>query len=205
MGLRLYCVVSRDRCPGDGRAVWQLEVSLVLVAAAILERHDMIDNRSLVDAMKEHVASAKSSYFLTTTRAAYETWFRVELAPVLGRLGIPQVDLDPHFNYPGTNQKADLVARIRDSLIVFELKSFVEAADSNKMVEFPKQLRRLEGLLGSTNIIQVIAFVTFLGYSDQRMKGYLERLFGKDQWHVVGPELAVKDGNLFLAVASRSR
>lgn len=164
----------------------------------------MIDIRLLLDAMKKHVASAQSSRFLTTTRAAYETWFRVEMAPVLEELGILQSNLDPDFKYPESNQKADLVARIKERLVVFELKSFVDEADSNKVAEFPKQLLRLEALLDKPNVIQVLAFVTFFGYSHRRMQGYLERFFDKDRWSLVGPELAGKEGDLFLAVASCS-
>lgn len=147
----------------------------------------------------------RSLYFLATTRASFESWFRVELVVVLEQLGVPMNLVDPSFTYPHSNDKADLVVRDPKGLVVFELKSFVEGAESQKLGDFPRQVKRLRRLVEEEIVSQVIAFVTLYGYSQRQLLSRAAGFFAEGPWRVVGPEPTAPFGSLHLLVAAISK
>lgn len=161
----------------------------------------LIDLRDLFDRFAGHVVSCKSAEFVLNTEASFESWFRVELVPVLQSLGYSIDDIDTNYRYPDSWDKADLCVRAEGE-IVFELKSFVKGQDANKKREYPKQIKKLERLVESEQCDQVIALTTFIGYSQQQMKNYLRRFFLNDKWTIIEPRKISKEGRLHLTLGT---
>lgn len=161
----------------------------------------MIDIQLLFDNFARHVCSCKSAEFVLNKEASFESWFRVELVPVLQELGYPIECIDTNYKYPGSGDKADLCVR-DNSDIVFELKSFVKSQDANKKQEYPKQIKRLEGILGSGHCKQVIAFTTFVGYSETQLRNYMRLFFTNAKWITLGPSKISNNGKLYLAICT---
>lgn len=130
----------------------------------------MIDLDSLSNALIHHVNSCRSADVVCSLTNAVESWFRVELIPALVDTGVTLQNIDFNFTYPGTRDKADVAVRAPDCSTVFELKSFVCSADANKIAKFPQQIARLESLVQSKTITQGVAFCTFCGYTEDRVK-----------------------------------
>lgn len=56
-----------------------------------------------------------------------------------------------------------------------------------KKTDYPNQLRRLLGLLGTQNVVQVVAFTTFIGYGQTALHNRIQTFFGNAKWERVGP------------------
>lgn len=164
-----------------------------------------INIRELFSKMSAHTTACSSSQFLCSTRASFESWFRVELVPVLISMGIPYRDISPDFTFPDGG-KADLCIQSDGKAILFELKPFVSGQDSNKKIEYPRQIARLLNHLNkNTNILQVITFTTFNGYTENKMKKFREDFFSDIRWEVVGPFPLVEGYPLHLILTSAVR
>jgi hypothetical protein len=107
----------------------------------------MLNVEDLLQRFSAHVTNCKSAPFVCSTRASFESRFRVELFPVLCELGCPTESIDPDFTYPSSGNKADLCVKIKAEQIVFELKCFVDGADAHKKSSYPDQTKRLEQLV----------------------------------------------------------
>jgi hypothetical protein len=162
----------------------------------------MIDAKELLRKLSSHVASCKSSSFLCSVHAAFESWFRVELVPVLQELQYPSSSIETNYTYPNSNDKADLCVRDILGDIIFELKSFVHGQDSNKKQKYPSQIKKLEKLIANHSVLQVLALTTFIGYSETQMANYTEHFFASGSWNVLGPLRLVKQYPLHIAIAS---
>jgi hypothetical protein len=164
-----------------------------------------LDIKELFTEMSAHTAACSSSQFLCSTRASFESWFRVELVPVLINMGIPYRDISPDFTFPDGG-KADLCIQSDGKVILFELKPFVSGQDSNKKIEYPRQINRLlKHLNDNKNILQVITFTTFYGYTENRMKKFREDFFSDHRWEIVGPSPLVEGYPLHLVLTSAVR
>ena len=125
-----------------------------------------LDLEALAQGISNHVSTCPPARFLCTTQASFESWFRVELVPVLMEMGIDFDAISPDYTYPGTHYKADLVYSGVGGRTILELKSFVSGQDANKQDRYPVQIERLRSLLAQeASIAQVITFTTFQGYS----------------------------------------
>jgi len=125
----------------------------------------------------------------------------VELIPALNDLGVPTNSIRTDFTYPTSRSKADLILDLKGGHCVFELKTFVSGQESQKMTDFPGQLQRLLGLLGTNKIVQVIAFTTFIGYGPEALQNRLGQFFGSDPWHSIGPMPALNRHPLQMCIA----
>jgi hypothetical protein len=85
------------------------------------------------------------------------------------------------------------------------LKSFVSSQDAQKKKAFFHQITNLEQLITAPEIAQVIAFATFLGYSELRMANYLKGFFQSPTWDLIGPERLVEPYSLFAVIASLTK
>jgi hypothetical protein len=65
----------------------------------------MLNVENLFNGFSAHITSCKSASFVCGTRASFESWFRVELFPVLCELGYSAGSIDPDFNYPNSGNK----------------------------------------------------------------------------------------------------
>ena len=137
----------------------------------------MIDLDKLTAALARHVGSCRSADVVCSLPNAVESWFRVELIPTLVDSGMPLQNIDFNFTYPGTRDKADVAVTAPDSTTVFELKSFVCFADANKIAKLPQQIARLESLVRSKAITQGVAFCTFCGYTEDRVRRLCRQFF----------------------------
>lgn len=162
----------------------------------------MIDIRDLHERMSRHVASCRSAPFLCTAYASFESWFRVELAPVLWDMGYAQASIDPNYNYPGSKAKADLCIRRSEGDIVFELKSFVRNQDRNKIEKYPEQIKRLEKLISDLAVSQVITLTTFIGYTSYGMSKLMNDFFGRAHWDRLGPVPLIEQYPLHIAITT---
>ena len=162
----------------------------------------MIDAEELLKKLSSHVASCKSSSFVCTTHAAFESWFRVELIPVLWEFQYPLSSIETNYTYPNSKDKADLCVRNRSGDIVFELKSFVYGQDSNKKEKYPSQIKKLEKLIADPSVLQVVALTTFIGYSETQMTNYMRHFFASDPWNILGPTRLIKQYPLNISVAN---
>lgn len=162
---------------------------------------DFIDIARLAEAFRNHVSTLRSADFVCSRHAAFESWFRVELVPALNELGVPTGNISTDFTYPRSSSKADLVVDLRGGHCVFELKPFVSGQESRKMTEFPRQLRRLLGLLGMNKIVQVIAFATFIGYRPEALQNRLGQFFGDYPWQSTGPMPVLEGHPLQMCIA----
>ncbi|HNQ29207.1 MAG TPA: hypothetical protein PKM87_03720 [Methanolinea sp.] len=164
-----------------------------------------LDIKELFSKMAAHTAACSSSQFLCSTRASFESWFRVELVPVLVHMGIPFQDISPDFTFPDGG-KADLCIQSSSEVILFELKPFVSGQDSNKKIEYPRQINRLLKYLSeNSNFLQVITFTTFYGYTEYRMRKFSEDFFSDPRWEIVGPNPLVEGYPLYLVLTSAVR
>ena len=152
-----------------------------------LSSTDFVDITRLAKTFASHVGTLKSAAFVCSRHASFESWFRVELIPTLNELGVPTQNIRTDFTYPKSRSKADLILDLKRGHCVFELKPFVRGQESQKMTDFPRQLRRLIGLLGTNEIVQVIAFTTFIGYGPEALQNRVRQFFGNDPWHSIGP------------------
>ena len=111
------------------------------------------------------------------------------------------------YNYPNTKNKADLVINLDKGKIVFELKSFVNHQDSNKKEKYPEQVTRLKDLLidDSSEVIQVITFTTFAGYTDTSIKKIIDKTFDQSEWNFYGPARLHEDYELMILLTEKSR
>ncbi len=162
----------------------------------------MIDIEDLFDKYSEHVSSLKAAPFICNIHAAFESWFHVELVPVLWELGIADANIEPRYAYPNSSGSADLGIKTREGVIVFELKSFVNGKSAAKEADYPKQIRKLAEVVSNREALQVIAFTTFIGYSEVSMMNHVTKFFGKDPWDVTGPSRLVEPYGLHLCIAS---
>ncbi len=177
----------------------------------------VIKIKKLFNKFSRHVERCKSAKFVCCTHAAFESWFRVELNPVLWKLGYPRGSIETNYTYHdlGLSNKADLCVKTRQGDIVFELKSFVRGQDSAKKKDYPEQIARLEKLIDSNSgILQVITFTTFtgrsedstVGYPEVYIEDYCEELFLKDApWKRYGPYRLVEEYPLYVVIAAITR
>ncbi len=165
----------------------------------------MINIKELFEKFSNHIDSCKSAPFVCTTHAAFESWFRVELIPVLCELQYTYNSIETNYTYPNSRDKADLCVKDNHCNIVIELKSFVTAQDSKKKEKYPTQIKKLEKLIFDPTVIQVITFTTFIGYSESRMKNYLQRFFTNHSWEILGPSKLIKKYPLYAAITSMNK
>ncbi|MDR2478740.1 MAG: hypothetical protein LBD48_05445 [Treponema sp.] len=165
----------------------------------------MINIQELCLLFSSHVASCKSCGVVCGRNAAFESWFRVELIPVLSDIGYKDIVTD--YSYPNIKNKADLAINLKEEKIVFELKSFVNHQDSNKKKEYPEQVMRLKNLLldDSNGVIQVITFTTFIGYTELPMKRIINKTFNQNEWNIHGPIKLHKDYELMILITEKRR
>ena len=162
----------------------------------------MLNAEDLLQRFSAHITNCKSAPFVCSTRASFESWFRVELFPVLCELGCPTESIDTDFNYPNSGNKADLCVTSEAEQIVFELKCFVAGAHAHKKVCYPGQTKRLEQLFMTHAIQQALAVTTFYGYSETQMRNYTSVFFESTSWKIAGPFKIVDQYPLRMAVAS---
>ncbi len=162
----------------------------------------MINIKVLFEKFSSHVASCKSAPFVCTTHAAFESWFRVELVPVLWDLRYSSDSIKTNYIYPNSNDKADLCVKDQQGDIVFELKSFVSGQDANKKANYPGQIKKLERLIADASVLQGITFTTFIGYSETKMSNYMNLFFTNDSWDMLGPNKFIKRYPLYVAITS---
>ena len=159
--------------------------------------------QSIASALRAHVAANPGAVIVASYPTAFESWFRAEIALVLIQLGYSRSNLDFRYEYPvsgGTQRKyADLAFR-GDWPVVFELKPFVNHADSNKKTTFPTQLALLENHVASRHIAAGVAFATFFGYSSNQVHARIRSLFNA-RWTVSGPHLLLVEHPLEFVVA----
>lgn len=152
-----------------------------------------LDLATLAQSVSKHVSTCTSARFLCTTQASFESWFRVELVPILMEMGVEYDTISPDYTYPSSNHKADLVCSTEGGQIIMELKSFASKQDRNKRNQYPEQIKRLYSLINqNASIAQVITFTTFQGYSPRQLSALIEGLFNPLQWSMVGPAPVVK-------------
>lgn len=164
--------------------------------------NNMIDIERLYKGFSKHVATCKSAPVVCNINAAFESWFRVELIPVLYELGYPYSQIKTNYTYPD-GKKADLCVESEQGDIVFELKPFVSNADANKINNYPSQIKRLEKLVSSEHrVLQVITFTTFIGYSEKRMNTLMNLFFTNVSWNIYGPKKLIDQYSLFVVITS---
>lgn len=160
----------------------------------------MINISTFSKEIKSHVKKIKSSSFVCSTKASFESWFKVELIQVLYDMGYTRSQIKTKFNYPRKKNIADIAINDQNGKIVFELKPFVIKQDSNKKEEYPKQIARLENLSNEKDTQQVITFTTYIGYSNEQMLKLIEMLFNKNLWEIIGPEKLISEYELYFTV-----
>ena len=163
-----------------------------------------INVHKLSAGFKQYASSLPSAALVASEATSFESWFRVELTMAILQLGYRRDELVFNYNYPteeNRRRKADICFQ-DDKTIVFELKTFVSGADANKMGEFPKQNELLRSHVKSGHISQGVSFATFFGYSDQRMKKILGKLYqNPNNWTISGPHKLVDDQPLVFVIA----
>lgn len=158
----------------------------------------------------KHEVSCKSAWFVCNFPSSFESWFRVELCPVLfWKLRFKDIDFNYAYpDYPDSRYKADICVSKRPDGgdIVFELKSFVYGQDANKMEKYPEQIKRLEKLIGYPSVLQVITFTTFIGYPNKAfMESYMDIFFADAPWKILGPCKLIKKYPLYVAITSMTK
>jgi hypothetical protein len=148
----------------------------------------LIDLARLGQDLSNHVSTCTCAQFLCTEWASFESWFQVELVPVLMQQGYDRSECTSAYTYPGTRNKADLMIAAEEGQIVIEMKVFVSGQDANKKDRYPEQIARLLTLLEQDkSVAQVITFTTFQGYSPRQITNMTHRFFGDPRWSMVGP------------------
>ena len=160
----------------------------------------MLHGETLAREFAHHVAACPSGIMACTVRMAVESWFQMELASMLSKSPYAG-SVVCGWHYPGTREKADLVARIADRRIVFELKCFVKGADANKLDKWPGQLSRLAKLIGRGDAPKGVAVSTFHGYGNERVAHFIEQFYPAP-WNTAGPVNFFDDAPLQLVVAT---
>jgi hypothetical protein len=125
----------------------------------------------------KHVSDCGAAAIVCQVHVALESWFRAELAYLLNTTEKNLEELSFDYRYPGTQGKADIALTAGSDIVVFELKSFVQGADANKIAEFPKQTQRLRNLIEQGRARQAIALATYIGYTESRIRVLLDRSF----------------------------
>ncbi len=163
-----------------------------------------IDVHKLSAEFKEYAGTLPSVSLVASEATSFESWFRVELTMAIFRLGYHREDLVFNYNYPteeNRRRKADICFQ-GDKTIVFELKTFASGADANKMGEFPKQNELLRSHVKSGHFSQGVSFATFFGYSEQRMKTILAKLFPNPaNWKISGPHRLIDNQPMVFVIA----
>jgi hypothetical protein len=165
----------------------------------------MINIEELLQKFSNHLSSCKSAPFVCTLHAAFESWFRIELIPVLVELQYLPNSIETNYTYPDSRDKADICVRTQQGIIVFELKPFVSGQDANKKREYPSQIKRLENLIGNPNTLQVVTFTTFIGYSETTMKNYVSLFFTNNSWNILGPTKLIDKYQLYVVITSMTK
>jgi len=173
----------------------------VIIVVSDAMKSATIDLQQLFDSLTKHVLSCKSAHFVLNRHASFESWFRVELVPVLQGLGYSEDQIQTDYTFPGSRNKADLYVRA-DGDLVFELKPFVKGQDSRKKERYPRQIKNLENIVESGQCQQVIALTTFVGYTKENMQEYMKHLFGNSRWRIIGPSKVSGEYALHLAVCT---
>ncbi len=160
----------------------------------------MLHAETLANEFVHHVAACPSGLMACTVRMAVESWLQIELASMLSKSPYAgSIVCDWH--YPGTREKADLVARIADRQIVFELKCFVKGADAKKLEKWPGQLSRLAKLIERGDAPQGVAVSTFHGYGNDRVACFIKQFY-PTPWIAAGLLNFFDDAPLQLVVAT---
>jgi len=165
----------------------------------------MIEIENLFKECSKHIATCKSAPIVCNIRAAFESWFRVELIVVLLNLGYSLEHIETNYTYSNSSDKADLCIRTERGDIVFELKSFVDGQDSNKKTKYPNQIKKLESASLSPTVAQVLTFTTFIGYSENKIKSYVKMFFQNNSWRIFGPIKLLDQYRLFVILTSISK
>jgi hypothetical protein len=175
-------------------------------------RSKTININKLFNKFSNHVKSCRSRTFVCSEGAAFESWFRVEINPVLWDLGYKSESIFTNWTYPDSGGKADLCVETSKGDIIFELKCFVRGQDAEKINKYPNQLKRLERLITDPSdsddrvTIQVISFITFIGYNKEQLEKLVRKLFlEKTIWQTVGPNPLIKDSKLLIMIGSITR
>ena len=159
----------------------------------------MLQPRILAEEFVKHVAGCPSSIVACNVGAAVEAWFQVELAHLLVRAGLDSVQFG--YDYPNTRMKADLAVKADWGLSIIEIKCFVQGADSKKMEDWPRQLKRLLNLVKNGVVAQGVAVSTHFGYAERRVSDLVSRFYAPP-WRVAGPVRFLKGAPLQLVVAT---
>jgi hypothetical protein len=91
------------------------------------------------------------------------------------RAGLDSVQFG--YDYSNTRGKADLAVKGKWGLSVIEIKCFVQGADSKKMEDWPRQLKRLLSLIEDGVAAQGVAVSTYLGYSEKKTSDLVSRFY----------------------------
>jgi len=162
----------------------------------------VINLEELTKCFINHARTLRSATFVCSAPTALEGWFRAELVPTLEDIGIGQDSVSSRFIYPGTrDEQADLLVRLIEGLVVFEIMCFVNKKDRRKIERFPTQLNRLESVVQGQIVEQAIAFLTFNGYSEQRQNNLIHDFFDGRNWQVIGPLPIISGLPLTLVIA----
>ena len=163
----------------------------------------MLDTEILAGDFTNHVASCPSGRVACSVGVAVESWFHVELAHLLLSSGQFE-SVRFSYDYPGTRQKADLAVTSEQGLVVLEFKCFVQGADSNKILRWPRQLQRLVELVEKGDAAQGVALSTFYGYPKDRVIEFVRR-FHPSPWTHSRPRKFLASAPLELVVATAGR
>jgi len=147
-----------------------------------------IELTALASSFIKHANTLRSASFVCSAETALEGWFRAEIVPALEDIGIPPRSVDCRFAYPGTREQGDLAVITKDGTIAFEFMHFLPNKDNKKKKRFPTQLDRLQKAVDDGSVQQGIAFVTFSGYSNQRIDSLFRLFFSRrlPRWQIVG-------------------
>lgn len=137
----------------------------------------VIEIESLARAFTKHVITCRSANVLCTVHVAFESWFRLELAHTLHTETEGNISFD--CPYEGSSYKGDLMLEINGRKAAFELKSFVQGSDANKLASLPRQLDLIRTAVANNRVAQGVAFCTFIGYTSERMKNLCARFFSQ--------------------------
>ena len=165
----------------------------------------IIDPNQLCTEFQAHVRDLPSTPLVASEATSFESWFRVELGiTLIQRLGVQRAKLIYNYNYPTpTNQKrkADICIE-SETPIVFELKTFSEGADANKLQKFPGQNQLLREHVVGGHFRQGVSFATFFGYSERRLQTIIGKLYPPEaHWNISGPHALLEGFCLVFVVA----
>jgi hypothetical protein len=161
----------------------------------------------IYNALYPHITNLSSAPFACNRDAAFESWFRVELYPVLLAVGFLPGQISPNYNYQSAPRiKADLISSDGIDRNIFETKSFVKNADGNKRPAFTNQLNKLLTELQKHYVDQIIAIATFQGYTVKQMNKWHNRLAiwapHRRGWQHMGPRVLAQPFRLQIWIAT---